>query len=146
MSGSIILHVEDDADEAFIVRRALEKAEIGCAIHQVVDGEGAIDYLSGASPFDQRDRHPLPDVILLDLKLPGKDGFDVLMWARSQGSLQATPIIVLTSSDRPEDLQRANALGATAYLNKSVSCRNVIELLKTLDPERPGKSPDFQGP
>jgi CheY-like chemotaxis protein len=132
MSESIILHVEDDADEAFIVRRAFEKGKTGCIIHHVVDGEHAIDYLSGAAPYDQRDQHPFPNAILLDLKLPGKDGFDVLTWAKTQENLTTIPIIVLTSSDRPEDLQRANASGATAYLNKSVSCRNVIELLKTL--------------
>lgn len=132
MPGKIILHVEDDSDDAFIVRRALEKAASIYAVHQITDGEKAIDYLDGVAPYDQRDQYPFPDAILLDLKLPRKDGFEVLAWARSRENLKDIPIVVLTSSDRPEDLRRANALGVTAYLNKSISCRNVIDLLETL--------------
>jgi len=132
MSKKIILHVEDDADEAFILRRAFLKADLAYEIHQVTDGEQAIAYLGGLAPFDQRGRHPLPQVILLDLKLPGKGGFEVLSWVRAQREFNGLPIIVLTSSDRPEDLRHAQALGATAYLNKSVSCRNIIELLGTM--------------
>jgi len=132
MSGKIILHVEDDSDDAFIVRRAFEKAASHYRICQITDGEKAIDYLMGVAPYDQRDTYPFPDAILLDLKLPGKDGFEVLAWVRSRKNLKNIPIIVLTSSDRPEDLRRANALGVTAYLNKSISCRNVIDLLAEL--------------
>ena len=130
MPGKIILHVEDDSDEAFLIRRALGKTNSGYAIHHVVDGENAINYLDGVAPYDNRDEHPLPDVILLDLKLPGKDGFEVLTWVRTQAKFQHIPIVALTSSDRPEDLQRAKTLGITAYLNKSISCSNVIEWLE----------------
>jgi CheY-like chemotaxis protein len=132
MSEKIILHVEDDADEAFIVRRALEKAGLTHRIVLIRDGEQAIAYLDGLGRSRPGEDAPPPQTILLDLKLPGKDGFEVLAWIRSQEKLQDIPVVVLTSSDRPEDLRRAHELGITAYLYKSVSCRNLIEFLGSL--------------
>ena len=128
----MILHVEDDYDDAFFVRRAFELASERYTFHRVEDGQGAIDYLKGAGLYADRERWPRPDAVLLDLKLPIKSGFDVLEWARSRLEYKDLPVIVLTSSNQPEDVQRAMELGATSYLNKSVSSQNVIQMLEEL--------------
>ncbi len=136
----MILHVEDDFDDAYFVRRAFELAGDRYTFHRVEDGQGALDYLAGAGLYADRTRWPKPDAILLDLKLPIRTGFDVLTHARSKPEYLHLPIIVLTSSNQPEDIDRAMQLGASAYLNKSVSSRNVIEMLDRVLTKPAGES------
>jgi CheY-like chemotaxis protein len=131
-SQRIVLHVEDDAEDALFLRYSFEQAGLNYRFYQVTAGEQAIDYLSGTGPYTNRQQYPLPDMILLDLKMPRKTGFDVLNWIRQQESFKGLPVIVLTSSDRHADLHRARFLGATSYLTKTVSCKNVMELLDSL--------------
>jgi CheY-like chemotaxis protein len=127
-----ILYVEDDEDEVFLLRRAFQKANRDYRLSHANRGEEAISYLSGEGRYAQRDKFPLPEVLLLDLKMPGANGFDVLSWLRGQSAFKELPVIMLSSSDRPEDLQRAFDLGATSYLNKSISCENVMGMLDVL--------------
>lgn len=123
------LHVEDDLDAAFFLKRAVEKAKLPLNLKHLKDGEEAIAYLGGSPLSGEKNDTPQPDIILLDLKLPFKDGFEVLAWTKTRPELNDVPVIILTSSDREEDLSRAKAMGATLYLTKTVTFGNVIETL-----------------
>jgi CheY-like chemotaxis protein len=87
----------------------------------VDDGEKALAYLAGVPPYADRTVHPLPTLILLDLNLPLRSGFEVLAWVRAQPELRDLPVVIYSSSGRPEDRARATALGATDYLLKPSS-------------------------
>src|SRR4051812_37467049 len=129
-----ILLAEDDPDDADLIRAALEKTALFHALQHVRDGDAAISYLAGAGEYSNREVFPCPQVVLLDLKMPRKNGFEVLQWIRSNKSFSQLPVIVLTSSDEPKDIQRAYQLGATSYLTKAASFKNVVEVLATLAP------------
>ena len=133
MSSPIILLAEDDDNDVFFMRRALQKAEVDLPLHVVVNGQEAIDYLSGAEKFADRTRYPLPSVMLLDLKMPFLDGFEVLTWINSQPSLKEIPVLVLTSSAEERDRQRATELGAKGYFVKPPSSETIKEAMRFLE-------------
>ncbi len=114
---SVFLLVEDNADDAFFMERAFRRAGINNPLRIVTNGDQAIDYLDGANGFADRDANPFPDLVFLDLKLPGRDGFDVLRWLRRE-KRSDVPVAVLTSSPEEIDRRRARELGAEAYLIK----------------------------
>jgi len=139
ISAHTILHAEDDDNEAYLLAHALSKHPGQYRLQQVQDGEVAIDYLNGHGEFADRSQHPLPSAILLDLKMPRRNGFEVLEWLRAQPGLQNLPVIVLTSSERPEDKARAFQLGATAYVAKSFDWGIVLrEVDRVLGPSPRG--------
>lgn len=113
-----VLLVEDNPDDVFFLERALEKSGLGWSLRVVTDGQEALDYLSGSKTFADRAQHPLPDLILLDLKLPYVSGFEVLGWIREQPGLRGLPVVILTSSPEERDQRRAAELGVRAYLLK----------------------------
>jgi CheY-like chemotaxis protein len=124
-SSAVILHVEDEVDDAFFVARAFGKMRSGCAVLHVKDGPSAIDYLSGDGKYANREDYPLPDLLLLDLKLPVVSGFEVMEWARSQPLFKELPIIILSGSPLDGDRVRAKALGALAYFVKTATYEDV---------------------
>lgn len=133
-----LLLVEDDENDVFLMERAMAKANLSSPIHVAVNGQEAIDYLSGIGNYGDRSTYPLPHCIFLDLKLPFINGFEVLEWMRSQPSLQGINVIVLTSSPEERDRQRATELGAKAYLVKpptADSLREVIQFLPECAPQ-----------
>lgn len=113
-----ILLVEDNEDDVFLMKRALQGANVVNPLYVVEDGQEALDYLGGAGKFADRDTYPLPVVVFLDLKLPYISGHDVLAWTRRQKELESLVVIVLTSSNEASDLSRCYALGANSYLVK----------------------------
>lgn len=113
-----VLLVEDNEDDALMLQRAFQKAGISILISRVRDGMAAIEYLSGSGPFRDRAEYPVPRLVLLDLKLPKRSGFEVLAWLRSQPEFEALPVTILTSSSEEEDVVRAYRLGANSYLQK----------------------------
>jgi CheY-like chemotaxis protein len=127
-----ILVVEDNADDVLLIERAFGKAKLANPLRFVDNGEKAVDYLSGAGPYADRHSHPMPAVVLLDLKLPRRSGFEVLQWVRAHSSLKALPVVVLTSSKDGDDVRRAYAMGANTYLVKPVALDGLIEIVKTL--------------
>jgi CheY-like chemotaxis protein len=113
-----ILLVEDDANDVYFMKRAARKAGILDSLHVAQDGQEAMDYLEGLGEYANRERFPLPCLVLLDLKLPRVMGFEVLKWMRQQPALRSTIVIVLTSSDLRADVDLAYRLGANSYLVK----------------------------
>lgn len=125
-----ILLVEDNDDDVFLMKRALKGARITNPLYVVDDGQRAIDYLAGTGKFSDRQSHPFPAVIFLDLKLPMKSGLDVLEWIRSQPNFEDLIVLVLTSSSEPSDLKRAYSLGANSYLVKPPTADQLLDLAK----------------
>ena len=122
--------VEDDPNDVLLIQRALRKARLVNPIEVVSDGEEAVNYLAGHGPFADRERYPLPVLILLDLKLPRKSGFEVLEWLRQQPKLKRVPVVVLTSSSRDSDINHAYDLGANSYLVKPPSFDALLKLVE----------------
>jgi CheY-like chemotaxis protein len=134
----VVLHVEDDDGDEFFVRRAVNKSSAPLHMMRVVDGREGIAYLQGEGDFRDRSKFPLPEAVLLDLKMPRMSGYEVLEWIRAKPEFKALPIIVLTSSTLYKDKERVTALGATAFLTKTVLMDDVpARLLEVLKPSAP---------
>lgn len=131
-SSTAILLVEDDANDVLLIRRAFAKAAITNPVHNVEDGDAAVAYLAGEGSYADRDDHPLPAVVLLDLKLPRRSGLEVLEWVRQNPGLHRLPIVVLTSSRESADVNRAYDLGANSYLVKPVGFDALTDLVRIL--------------
>jgi DNA-binding response OmpR family regulator len=127
-----ILHVDDDANDSMLVKHACRAANLNCMLECVGDGEIAISYLRGDEPYANRQQYPLPSIVLLDLKMPRKTGFEVLEWMRAQSSLRRMVVFVFTSSRQQEDINRAYELGANGYLVKPVGFDRLVEELQAL--------------
>jgi len=129
---SVILLVEDGEDDVLLIRQAFAKSNLSNPIQVVWDGEEAIAYLSGTGQYSNRTEYPLPDLVLLDLNMPGMDGFDVLKWIRGQPGLKALRVVVLTSSDQIRDVNQAYSLGANSFLMKPLDFDDFIQVSKSL--------------
>jgi CheY-like chemotaxis protein len=130
--SAVILLVEDRDDDIVLIRKAFEKAELANPIYVVKNGEEGVAYLMGDAPFSNRNEYPLPDLILLDLKMPKLDGFETLLWIRNQSGIRNIPVVILTSSENLGDVTNAYALGANSFLVKPVDFEHSIELVKVL--------------
>jgi DNA-binding response OmpR family regulator len=116
-----ILYVEDDPDDAFFFSRAIKNAKPECELHLEKNGEGAIDYLGLAQAGGKSSAHGPPDLMILDLKLTGMSGFEVLSWTRDQAAFKTLPIIILSGSSLVEDKTKASKLGASAFIVKQTA-------------------------
>lgn len=125
-----ILLVEDDPNDVLLIQRAFERANIANPISVVRGGEDAIAYLEGTGNYADRDAHPFPVVMLLDLKLPRKSGLEVLEWLKSKDILKRLPVVILSSSTESTDVDRAYDLGVNSYLVKPVTFDALIEIVK----------------
>lgn len=131
-NNQTILLVDDSENDLFLMRRAFEKAEFNNPLQEVHNGADAIAYLKGEEPYDDRSKHPLPILMLLDLNMPMKDGFEVLQWLRAQPGLKRLTVAVLTASMRAEDVNRAFDLGANSFLVKPGRMEDLISMLRSL--------------
>ena len=132
MTQNVLLHVEDDPNDVVLLQRAFKKANTQISIQAVTDGDKAVAYLSGAGEYADREKFPLPNVTLLDLKMPRKSGLEVLEWIRRQPSLRRLVVIVFTSSKHDEDVNKAYDLGANSYLVKPVGFDMLVEVAKLI--------------
>ena len=129
-----VLLVEDDPDDVLLVQRAFRKlGGQAVPLSLVGDGEQAVAYLAGQGAYADRASHPLPALLLLDLKLPRRSGFEVLEWLRAQPGLRRLPVVVLTGSREMTDVDRALDLGANSYLVKPVGFDALLEIVRLLD-------------
>src|SRR5258706_2005815 len=130
---AVILIGEDRDDDVLLIRHSLKRAHVFNPIQVVGNGEEVIAYLKGEGKFANRDEFPLPTLLLLDLKMPRTDGFQVLQWIRRQTTLKALRVIVLTSSADIRDVNRAYQLGANSFLVKPMDFENFVEMGKFLN-------------
>jgi len=129
----VVLLADDDPNDVFLLQRAFQKTNIADPLQVVRDGEEAMAYLSGQAQYADRQRHPLPVLLLLDLKMPRKSGFEVLRWLRQQSVLKRLPVVVLTSSNQNPDINKAFDLGANSYIVKPGGFDSLVEMVKNLN-------------
>src|SRR6266436_9370444 len=125
-----VLVAEDDPMDVFLLERAFASAGVPASLRFVRDGQEAIDYLDVGAGYADRQANPLPDLMLLDLKMPRLNGFDVLVWLRKRPGLKRLLVTVLTSSDHPQDINRAYDLGANSYLLKPHNSQDLSDMVK----------------
>jgi CheY-like chemotaxis protein len=128
----VVLIAEDSENDLLMLRRAFRQVGITAPVQYVSDGEQAIAYLNGEGKFMRRDEFPVPDLLLLDLKMPRKNGFEVLEWLRKQTSLRRLRVVVLTTSEDLRDVNRAYALGAASFLTKPVNFAEFKETIQAM--------------
>src|SRR5215468_2589998 len=103
-----ILLVEDDLNDIFLVKRAFKMARIKNPLQVVTDGQEAISYLKGEGKYTDREAHPLPKLIVMDIRMPRRSGFEVLEWVKdTRKPLHRIPVVIVSSSDNPADINRA---------------------------------------
>ena len=124
-----ILLAEDDKNDIFLMRRAFDNAGFLNPLFVVHNGQQAIHYLEGTGEYAQRDKYPLPGLMLLDLKMPLMDGFDVLAWLRTQQQFNTLPVVVLTSSKLDSDIDKSRELGVYDYRVKPQTFEDLVRLL-----------------
>ena len=124
-----ILLAEDDRNDVLLMRRAFEQAGIPNPLFVVHTGQEAVDYLGGEGDFAQREKYPLPGLMLLDLKMPWMDGFDVLRWLRRHRQFDTLPVVVLTSSKLQSDIDKSRAMGVYDYRVKPHEFEDLVRLL-----------------
>jgi CheY-like chemotaxis protein len=127
-----ILLVEDEPSDAALLLRSFEKAEVLNPIIHLNHGDDALQYLAGKGKYVDRDRHPLPALILLDLKLPGMTGIQLLQWRRIEGEIRRIPVVVLTTDDDPATVNAAYDLGANSFLVKPGDAASVYSMVKAI--------------
>ncbi len=132
-----LLLVEDNDDDVFAMRRALEKGRVMNPLQVVTDGKQAVEYLGGAGIYANRDQFPLPSLIFLDLKLPYVSGFEILEWIHTQPQLASVVVVVLTGSAETRDQEKAYRLGARSYLVKPPKAEVLNAILASLKPCHP---------
>jgi CheY-like chemotaxis protein len=128
-----LLVAEDSEDDVFLLERALQQTGVAIYARFVRDGQEAVNYLEGLGDFSDRQQYPMPALIMLDLKMPRLDGFDVLEWVKSRPDHRRTPVIIFSSSDDPRDIDRAYNLGASCYLAKPSAAGQMPDLVQILD-------------
>jgi CheY-like chemotaxis protein len=134
MNLPILLLLDDTEDDVFLLRLALRRANLSCDLRVVNERREAIDYLRGSAHYGDRLLFPLPAVMIINLRLPALAGFDVLSWIREQPRFKDLPVVIVTNIARPVEEQKAHALHATRYLEKSHDFSDLTNYLKSLLP------------
>ncbi len=127
-----ILLAEDNQNDVYLMRRAFAEAAIPNQVLVVKNGREAVDYLAGKGDYAQRDKYPLPGLMLLDLKMPWMDGFDVLSWLRRRPEFHSLPVVVLTSSRLQCDIDQSRLMGAYDYRVKPTDLPELVALLDNI--------------
>jgi two-component system response regulator len=120
MSDSVIniLLVEDDPSHRLLIRKNLENHGVANDVYEVEDGQDALDYIYGVGKYEDRTRFPIPDLVLLDIKMPRVDGFGVLEKLKTDPKTKKIPVVMLTTSSRDEEIAKGYECGANAYVTK----------------------------
>src|SRR5215472_7393547 len=133
LNNQFILLVEDDDNDVVLIQCAFKKAGLNPALKTVRNGAEAIEYLGGEGRYADREQFPMPFLLLLDLRMPGTDGFEVLRWVRAAPELKRLLVVVLTSSNLQSDVDRAYELGANSYLVKPVGFQEMLHLVQRFE-------------
>jgi CheY-like chemotaxis protein len=132
MWNETFLIVDDDQDYVSLVRIALHQADLFNPVHVMTDGEDVIQYLQGAGDYGERKAFPLPALIIIDLRLPGIGGHDVLRWIRERPEFRDIKVAVLTGSEREEEPVRSMALGADSFHVKPFEFTRLVDVLREI--------------
>jgi CheY-like chemotaxis protein len=127
-----ILLAEDNEDDVFLMQRAFKKARLNNPLRVVPDGEQTLAYLKGEGVYGDRKKYPYPSLLLLDIKMPGMNGLEVLSAVRKDPSLKRLVVIFLTSSNQQRDIKEAFDLNANSYLVKPAGTDGMTSVLETL--------------
>jgi CheY-like chemotaxis protein len=127
-----ILLAEDDPNDVVFLGKAFQKAGVPKPFRVMADGQDVISYLAGAGEYADREGHPLPTHLLLDLKLPRRSGLDILSWIRKDSRVPILPVIVLTSSSQAQDRAKAEGFGVNGYFVKPVTQTELVDLARTI--------------
>ena len=127
--GRLVILVEDNPDDRFLFERAWRGAGIPNPLRMLENGQKILDYLFGTGEYADRERHPLPALLLLDIKMPGLSGLEVLGRLRGEETLRSLPVAIMTASTSLDDIAEAYRLGANAFFIKPSSVQELIELL-----------------
>ncbi len=114
----VVLYVEDSEADFALLKLASRRCGTPFSLQHAPDGEKAIEYLNGTEAYSDREEHPFPDLVLLDLRMPLLDGFEVLQWIRDNPATRTLPVVVLAGSSFRADVRRALELGANSYAVK----------------------------
>ena len=128
----IVLLVDDSVNDAKLMHAVFERAGFIEPLRSTQGADGAIAYLRGDGVYGDRQQFPLPTALLLDLNMPGKNGFEVLEWIRQRPALKRLRVFILSASSRPQDIERAYDLGASSYLVKPRNLDGLMHLAKSL--------------
>jgi CheY-like chemotaxis protein len=128
-----ILIADDDNDDRMLIKEALIESRLTNGLHFVEDGEQLMDYLLNKGAFADKEKYPLPGLILLDLNMPRKDGREALKEIKENARLRSIPVIILTTSKAEEDILKTYNLGVNSFITKPVSFAALVEIMKTLN-------------
>jgi len=128
-----VLLVEDTEDELFLFKKACERAGVTFALQVARDGAQAIAYLSGAGVYADRNRYPMPALLILDINMPSVSGFEVLRWVRAHPDAKQLIVVMFTTSSAESDIRHAYDLLANSYLVKPVNVSHLVETVSTLE-------------
>ena len=126
----LILMVDDDPNDRLLLRRAFNRIGVINPVCELDSGASAIAYLRGDPPYDDREKHPFPAILLLDLHMPGTDGFAVLQWIRDKLTVGGLLIVVLSRLDEIKNINRAYHLGANSFLTKPGDAKELEDLIR----------------
>jgi CheY-like chemotaxis protein len=127
-----ILLAEDDEEDRYLIGEALDEGRVPHRLYVVENGEQLLDYLYRRGKYADLEQWPVPDLILLDLNMPRKDGREVLEEIRFDPELRRTPIVVLTTSSADEDIERSYDQGVSGFVTKPVTFRELMEVMKSI--------------
>ncbi len=132
LKNAIVLLAEDSPAEQRLAQRALKQGQLKCELYIVSDGKEALDYLFRRPPYDDAQRAPRPDLVLLDLNMPKIDGRQVLQEIKSNPELETIPVVVLTTSKQEQDILESYHLGCNSFINKPVDVHEFFDMMREL--------------
>jgi len=132
MDKKPILYAEDDKDDVYFMERAFKEAGLANELIVVPGGQHVKDYLTGKGKFTDREQYRMPGLVLLDLKMPGISGLELLKWIRAQPAVSTIPVVMFSSSNQESDIHSAYAQGANAYLLKPARADKLSDILRRL--------------
>ncbi|NME68322.1 response regulator [Flammeovirga aprica] len=128
-----ILYADDDPEDRMLTEEAFEESNLSVQLRFVEDGEQLMDYLSHNGAFSDQDKFPLPDLILLDLNMPKKDGVECLKEIKDNDLLRKIPIVILTTSNDEEDVVKTYNLGVSSFITKPVTFESMVEVVESIN-------------
>ena len=128
-----ILLADDDADDRLLTRDALAESRGAAVLHSVCDGDDLMNYLQHRGPYQDAAAAPRPDLILLDLSMPGKSGFQALAEIKATDGLKHIPVVILTTSNQEEEIRQCYDLGASSFVTKPVRFESLVQVMKSID-------------